>query len=86
MDEALDREKDVPRKSVTKKVQNGSVVIESAERVNQNAIQLTEKARELRGTADATLKQIVAHWKQQTDDLEKELQKYKTKKSASQVR
>ena len=77
MEEALDREKGLPRRPVKQQIRNGSIIVESAEVVNQNAAQLTNKAKELRNTTDATFKQIVTHWEKQVGDLEKELEIYR---------
>ena len=65
MEEALDREKGLPRASSGRrkqKVHNGNVIVESAELVNQNAAQLTNKAKELRGTTVSTFNDIISHW------------------------
>ena len=77
MEEALDREKGLPRRPVKQQIRNGSIIVESADAVSQNAAQLTNKAKELRNTTDATFKQVVAHWEKQNADLEKELEVYR---------
>ena len=78
LEEALDREKGLPRAGGRlQKVHNGNVIVDSAEVVNKNAAKLTNKAKALRETTDATFKDVIAHWQKQVDDLEKELETYR---------